>query len=331
MKTRIFLAFLSVVGLILLTGCDSSNSKKASVGSPELLTISTYSGDISSLFWVAKDQGYFSEHGVNVDFRIKESGLAAFGDMLAGNADLATTAEFVLASQIAELQDTRILAVVAQIDNVRLVARRDRGITKLADIRNKRIGAMRNSVGEYFLDLLLVLEGIPRKEVQLVDLQPSDQVQAIAKGNIDAAVVWEPFPLQMEKKLGANAVSWPAQSGQNYYWLLVARKETVTKRSHAIRCVLAALAEADEFVRNHRENAERIVASQLGSDHIPDVWEKTGLKMELSRPFVLAMEAEIRWMNSRHGAQTFRMPDLVDFIDFEALESLNPEKVKILH
>lgn len=331
MKTRILLTVSFVLGLVALTGCDSSKSKEVSVGSPEPLTISTYSGDISSLFWVARDQGYFSEHGVNVDFRIQESGLAAFRDLLAGNADLATTAEFVLARHVAELQDIRILALVAQIDNVRLVARRDRGITRLADLRNKRIGLARNSVGEYFLHLLLVLEEIPLKEVQMVDLQPSDQVQAIAKGDIDAAVVWEPFPLQMEQELGANAVAWTAQSGQDYYWLLVGRDETVRKRSRAICGVLAALAAADEFIRNHRDDAERIVASQLGSDHIPDIWEKPGLKIELSRPFVLAMEAEMRWMNSRNGAQTFRMPDLVDFIHFEALESVNPEKVKMLH
>ncbi len=312
----------------MLTACDSSKPK--AVDSLENLTIGTYSGDLSALFWIAKARGYFAEHGVNVQLKTHESGLASFTDLLAGQVDLATVTEFVFARQVLERPDLRILSVVGETDNLKLVARRDRGVAQVPDLKNKRIGLVRNSVAEYHLHLFLMLHQVSLQGIQTVNLTPSEQVKAITQGDIDAAIVWEPFARQMQNELGKNAVSWPAQSGQDFYWLLVGTAETLTKRSSAIRSVLAALASAEDFMENQADEAKRIVASQIGSSHMPEFWETSHFTLTLSRPFVLAMEAELRWMNSIQGVQGFKVPDFVDYIHFEALESVNPEKVKTL-
>jgi ABC-type nitrate/sulfonate/bicarbonate transport system substrate-binding protein len=164
-----------------------------------------------------------------------------------------------------------------------------------------------------------------------VDLPPSEEVKAITQGDIDAAIVWEPFARQMQEGLGQNAISWPAQSGQDFYWLLVGSENTVSKKSSAIRAVLAALASAEDLVKNEPNEAKRIVAKQVGSNHMPELWETSGFTLSLSRPVILAMEAELTWMNTKQGVHGLKVPDLVDYIHFEALESVNPEKVKTLH
>ena len=201
MKIRILLALLSVIGLVVLTACDSSKPK--SVGSPENVTISTYAGDHSALLWIAKDRGYFSEHGVNVEIETQESGPASLRDLLAGKVDLAAFAEFVFVRHIFEHPEIRTLAVVAQLDNyVQLVARKDHGITGVSELRNKRIGLVRNSAADYFLHIFLKLHQIPYQDIKVVDLPPSEQVKAIILGDIDAAIVWKPFCQQMENELG---------------------------------------------------------------------------------------------------------------------------------
>jgi ABC-type nitrate/sulfonate/bicarbonate transport system substrate-binding protein len=320
---------ISALVLVVLTACDSSKPK--AVGSTEKLTIGTYSGDLSALFWIAKDRGYFAEHGVNVQFKTRESGLASLTDLLAGQVDLATISEFVFASHVLDRPDLRILSVVGQIDHVRLVARKDRGVTQVSDLKDKRIGLVRNSIAEYHLHLFLMLHQVSLEGIQTVDLSPTDEVKAITRGDIDAAIVWEPFAREMQNELGNNAVSWSAQSGQDYYWLLIGTDETLRKRSSAIRSVMAALAAAEDFMRNQPDEAKRIVASQIGSNHMPELWEASHFTLTLSRPFVLAMEAELYWINSSQGVQGFKVPDFVDYIDFEPLESVNPEKVKTLH
>jgi ABC-type nitrate/sulfonate/bicarbonate transport system substrate-binding protein len=329
-KIRILLAFLSAVGLVALTGCDSPKSKTAPIGSTENLVIGTYSGDLSALFWIAKDRGYFSDQGVNVELRTQESGLASLAELLTGKVDLATMTEFVFARQVLEHPELRMLSVVGQTDNTKLVARKDRGVTRISDLKNKRIGLVRDSIADYHLHLFLLLHKISGQDVQIEDLPPSEEVKAVIRGDIDAALVWEPFAGQMLEGLGKNAVSWSAQSGQDYYWLLVGADGTVRKRTSAIRGVLAALALAEDFVKNRRDEAKRIVASRIGSNHMPELWETSEFTLTLSRPVILAMEAELAWMNAGQRIQKFKAPDLVNYIHFEALESVNPEKTKTL-
>jgi len=328
---KILLFTLSALAIIVPAGCDFSKTKTTSGGSPESLTIGTYSGDLSALFWIAKDREFFSKQGANVQLKTHESGLESLVELLAGRVELATITEFVFASNISKHPELRILSVVGQTDTLKVVARKDHGIEQISDLKAKRIGLMRNTVADYCFHVLMTLRRIPYEDGQIMDLPPSEQVKAITKGDIDAAVVWEPFPRQMRTELGANAISWSAQSGQDFYWLLIGTDNTLKKRSSEIRRVLAALALAEDFVKDQRDEAKRIVASQVGSNHMPELWQTSRFELSLGRPFVVAMEAEIRWMNYKQQIQQFKMPDLLDFISFDALNSVRPDKIQMLH
>jgi len=318
--------------MIVLGGCDSGGSKSGSAKSAEAVTISTYKGDHSALLYIAKDREYFAEHGLEVQIQTQESGPASLRDLLAGKVDLAAFADFVFVSHILEHPEIRILAVVAQLDNIiRLVARKDRGITEISDLKGKRIGLVRNTSADYYLHMMMMFQKISNQDVQVVNLSPSEQMKAIMGGDIDAAVVWQPFARQMENELGKTAISWPAQSGQDFYWILVGIDDKLKKRAPAIRGVMAALAAADDFATNQSDQAKKIMASQVGPGHWPEIWEKNRFSLGLNRPFILAMEAQLRWIKDRQGDQGFKMPDFLDFIYFDALKSVKPEKIKIIH
>ncbi|AFM26152.1 ABC transporter substrate-binding protein [Desulfomonile tiedjei] len=327
----ILLLFLSVISLACLYGCDASQPNTKAADATEKLVISTYPGDHSALLWIAEKQGYFSARGVDVRLEIEESGLASLRQVFAGKAGLATVSEFVFVSNISEHPELRVLSAIGQTRDVRLVARKDHDITEISDLRNKRIGVVRSTVADYFFHLFLMFHRIPRQEIHIVDLTPSEQIKAIAKGEIDAAVTWANFAKEMENTLGDKMISWPAQSEQDYYWLLVGTNSTLERQSSEIKKILSALDAADDFLHNHRDEALRILVSKLGPHHIPEVWENSSFDLSLSRPFVLAMEAELRWMKSSQGVQEFEMPDLLDFIHFGVLQSVRPEKVQMLH
>lgn len=328
-QPRIVAIFLGLIVLAFSTGCESSKEKPKPLGSPKELSISTYSGDQSALIWIAKDRGYFSKQGVNVRLETRNSGVASFRDLLEGKIDLATVAEYVFVSDIVERPDLCILAVIAQVDNIELVGRRDRGITQISDIRNKRIGIVRNSAADYFFHILLMFQQIEEKDVRIVDLDPAQQVEQITRGDIDAAVVWSPFPGQIKAALGNKAVSWSVQNGQDFYWLLVCTRDTLRKKPSAIRSTLAALAMADNLIKSDRHAAKAIVASQIGVRHFPESWEADEFKLVLKRPLILAMEAEFTWMNDQLGNRGVKMPNMLDFIHFDALHAVNPERVRM--
>jgi NitT/TauT family transport system substrate-binding protein len=331
MKIRILLAFLSAFGLIICVGCDHSKSKTLSGESQQTLILSTYAGDLSSLIWVAEDRGYFTEHGLKIDLKFSESGLQAAKDLLSGKADLTTASEFIAARYFIERPDLRIIASLCESDNLRLVARRDRGITQFSDLKGKRIGVLCGSNAEFFLDLLTALENIPPQDLRKVDLYPSELVSAISKGDVDAGVVWEPFATEATNNLGTNALNWSAQSGQSYYWLLLGTEETIKKRSHAIHDFVSSLVKAEEFIKNHRDEAKGIIVRKLGPNHMETVWKEMQSTVGLDHPLVLTMEAEMRWMFPDLQTRQSDMPDLLNFIYFDALNSVQPGRIKIVH
>lgn len=332
-KKTLGLLIISVLAfsLFALNACDSSKSKTPSGESLESITLGTYKGDLSSLIWIAEDRGYFAEHGLKVNINWYESGVTAMKDLLAGKVDFATASEFVVARHIVKGDDLRIIASLCKkTDDLKVVARRDRGITQISDIRHKRVGITYRSNAEFFLDLLLTIHNIPLDQVQRVNLLPSDQVMAIPKGELDAAVVWEPFATSMANELGSNAVIFPAQSAQGYYWLLLGTEDRLKKRHRAVQNLMLSLISADEFLKKHRDEARKIVARKLGFNDLPG-WESTDFDVSIDRSLTLAMEAQIRWMDPSLVKRPSETPNLLKFIYFDALKSAQPQRIKMTH
>ncbi len=329
-KIRIIIAFLSAVGLFALIGCDSSKPKISSAEPEQCLVLGTYEGYLSSLVWIAEKQGYFAKQGLRVDIKVSGSGLAAVKDLLAGEVDIATAADFVAADSALRQSPVRIISSLCQADAIRLVARKDHGITQISDLRNKRVGVLNGTVGEFFLDLMLVVQNIPSDEVRKLNLSPLDQVKAILKGEVDAVVLWDPFVSSICNELGANAFNESAQSGQSYYFVLLGTEDLVKKRPHAVQGFVSSLISAEEFLKNHRNEAKMIVAEKLGLKNLSSLWAKTSFEVCLDHPLILTMEAQMRWINPCINADPSEMPNLLKFIYFDALRSVRPERIKML-
>ncbi len=333
MKIRIILLLLSVIILVVLTGCDSSKPKTSGQSMESLTLGFPEPDDLGSLIWVAEHHGFFSERGVKIDIKRYESGLAAVKDLLAGKLDLAIATDFVAARHILERSDIRLICSMCEIDgdSLNLAARKDHGITQLSDIRNKRIGLTRGSISDFALDLLLVLENIPAREIERVDLSAPEQVKAISEGKVDAVVVWEPFYSRVCNELGANLFSCSTQGVQNYYWLLLSTPQSISKRSHAINSFVAALVSAGEVIKNRREDCKRMVAQKLGERHFDYAWDGTQFTVGLDDSLDLLLKAEMRWMRPDVKTKDPAVLDILPYIYFDALKSVQPEKIKILH
>ena len=331
MKIRILLAVLFVVGLAALTGCDSPKSKMPPDAQVESLTLGTSEIVLSSLIWVAKAKGYFVEQHLDIDFRLYESGHLAIRDLLAGKLDLATASEFAAVRHGLERADFRIISILSQAQDQQLVARKDRGITQLSDLRNKRVGVAQNTSAEYYLHLLLILEKIQSEDIQVVNLLPSEQITALTKGDVDAVMVWEPFATMAKQELGSNAVSWEGQSGQDEYWLIFSTAGVIEKKSRALRRFLAALSKAEDFIKNNDIEAMGIMQKQLESPNLAAAWRNNRFGLGLHRPLILKMEAELEWVKSGPNARQSDIPDLNDFVYFDALNSVEPARIKLLH
>ena len=332
-SSRINSLIIIGITLILLTAAIwlvQTHSQKLAVP-VEKITLGTLASELSSLIWVAKNKGYFAEQGLDVDIKLYESGLDAFNDMMAGKVEFATADEFVAVRHILEGSDFRIIASIDEAGDVKVVSRKDHGITKVTDLKGKRIGLVQGTIAEVYLDLLLLLQGISPQDVQTVNLSPSEQLRSITKGEVDAVIIWEPPATKVKNELGSNAMVWDGFGGQEYYWLLLAKNETIKRRPLAVQRLLRALISAENFILMKTSDAQSIVAQHSGSQGIQSLPNDHVFSSNLDRPLIVAMEAQARWVKSKSPGGQSDFPDFLDFIYFDALEAVKPEGVRIIH
>lgn len=151
------------------------------------------------------------EHGSVMALWGKASDLASLTS--AGQADIATNSETQALRGSVANPDLRFIFTVAECP-YRIVARRSSGISKLADLRGKRMGTQLESSGEFFLDAMLGTVGLGVQDVTLVpfmahtDKPISLLPEQLRSGKIDAVALWEPQVQRAKLAIGDDAIEF---------------------------------------------------------------------------------------------------------------------------
>jgi len=138
--------------------------------------------------------GHLEKHGIKFEEFAVPSGNLTMQQMVARQVDLGTYA----GPSLIIGHDKGGLAGIAVIEHVgktaAVIARKDLGITKLEDLRGKRIGnQVGSSIGNIFTDQIAPSAGLKKGDYQEVRMNVNDMVAALAAKTIDAAVPVEPY------------------------------------------------------------------------------------------------------------------------------------------
>jgi NitT/TauT family transport system substrate-binding protein len=299
---------------------------------PQKITIGSNIIGMNALLYIAKNQGYDQEQDLEITIQPFEAGRDAVRELRAGRLDLACCSEFVLVNEVfAGSGNLRCLAVLSSGDIHSLIARRDKAISRPADLKGKTIGVPKATSGEFFLGRFLSFNNIAPEEVTLVDLNPFDLAGALAAGRVDAVLAWEPLGYDIIKQVGNNAIEWPAQEGQDFYWLLVSRKDVIKNKRPDLEKLLRALFQAAKFAQEQPEAAMAIIAqwtkvplADLQAGKYPKRY-----KLFLDQGLLLAMEDQARWMIRNHLTGQTRVPNYLGYMQVGALYQVNPQAVRL--
>lgn len=298
----------------------------------EKITLAVYAGAYGFLPYIAEEFGFFEKNGVEVVFKEYNLGLEAAQALLRGEADIATAADFVLVSYYSDNPDLRTLASIAQSNTDEILARRDRGIRVPKDIKGKKIGVTPKTKGEFFLGRFLTYNGLVLQDVQTVPLSPKEIVEAISSGSIDAASVWEPNVYEAKKRMGDGLISWPGQSGQEFFYLCLAKEKWIQTHSEAVHAFLKALVEAEEFTEREGQKVRKFIGERLHYDpsFVDTIWPKNKFLVELPQALLIAMEDGARWRIDNKLTERTELPNFLEAIYFEGLEGVKPAAVTII-
>jgi len=326
------LLFCITYSALFILGCTTQQTPSHS-GPPTKMIIGIYRGELTTVLYMAEQSGYLKQMGIDAELRDFESGAAAVAALNEGRVDLATGADFVFASNIARHPDLRAVASINSADNVQIVARRDRGIHKITDIKGKRIAVTLTTPGEYFLGKQLSYLRLKQDDVTMVNMPPTTAEKEMAAGSVDAAIFWNPVARRIRESLGSNGTSWPAQAGSRFHMLLISRDSFIKKEAPAMVRLMKALHMAEKAIESDPAAARRHIAKRIGMPeaYLADVWGDNRFRVSLDRSLLLALEDESRWITRSQGTAGQKPLNYLDYIYFEALESTHPDSVTIIH
>ena len=321
-----------IFAVLLLTIFGSwSCSKGDYAGKVETITIGVPPLEQNALLYVADHEKFFVGNGLNIVIKDYDSGVTSINGMLKGEVDIAEAAEFPFVRSILQKEKICIIACNDKFENDYIVGRKDRGITKISDLKGKRIGVALKTINEFYLGRFLALNGLNIRDVALVDLPPAQYVKAIAGSDVDAIIAWQPY-IQAIKKQVNGIVVWPAQSSQAAYGVLVCSSEWVKQHIDTVKRLLKSLREAEDYLVHHPDEAKEIVRKRLNYDnsYLASIWPQHHFSLSLDQTLIVAMKDEAQWMINSNLTSEKVIPDFVNYIYIDGLKAVKPEAVNII-
>jgi NitT/TauT family transport system substrate-binding protein len=140
---------------------------------------------------VAIDKGYFKEQGLNVEYQVILNSSDRLASVDAGSSAFSNLGRSSVIPAMAR-GDANFYYFYNFDDSPGIEGCWARsGATSLKDLRGKKIAA--NTSAEITLNGLLEVQGMTAKDIQYLNLGPTEMAPALAKGDVDAACVWQPL------------------------------------------------------------------------------------------------------------------------------------------
>ncbi len=143
---------------------------------------------------VGLKRDFFAAEGVKVESKRFASGTDARNAMIAGSVDVATIGmtPFVLGTSLGNMVGVATVCYAGRTGAV--MAKANSGITKVADLKGKKIASQVGStLDNVFKKRIAPESGLQAGDYSIVNVQFSDQVAALAAGSVDAFLGLEPF------------------------------------------------------------------------------------------------------------------------------------------
>ena len=112
---KIVVAGIAVISALVMVGSGQwpfPNSETTDSGNPEHVIIGNSPVEGSSLIYIAEDQGYFAENGLNVTIQDYDTGRANVDGMKKGNADISVSSEYPIVTEAFKKENISVIGII---------------------------------------------------------------------------------------------------------------------------------------------------------------------------------------------------------------------------
>ncbi len=257
-----------------------------------------------------------------------------------GAADLATNAETQLLRESVTNPDLRIIMTVSE-SFYRLVARRSAGISKLSDLKGKRVLLPRQTSAHYYFVAMLRSVGLDEDDVTFVSQAPRTPApagqaapaaprsrfglaEALARGDADVIATFEPEPEVAMHLLGSDGIVLQDRKVYREAFNLNARAQDLAdpEKRRAIVRFVRAVADASKLLEKNPDPYLPHISSVLGftGEQIRWGWPETRFPVHIIPDMLDVLEAEEQWLAKGANRPARSRAELAKFIDRSVVE-----------
>jgi ABC-type nitrate/sulfonate/bicarbonate transport system substrate-binding protein len=250
---------------------------------------------------IALERGFFEKHGLDVTIaRPYATGVDALNALTAGESEIVQVGVPMIG---AVLRGMDLVALGNYSGNatklgsdatMAIMAGKDAGIAKgdIKALKGKKIATSFGTINHLYILAVLEKAGLAPTDVTLVNTPPPEMTVALLAKGVDAFSGWDPWPIVASKDVAGSVEVIRGGDVISYLGYNVALRPWVQKNGETIEKFLAAVSEADKWMRANPKQA-----AQVATRWIP------GLKQDIAEA---AMEFNIQQADRRLSANNFR-------------------------
>ena len=209
--------------------------------------------------YLAQEKGFFKEAGIETKLSVI-AGLAERNSALkSGRIDaLAAPVDYFVSSAGNRLVTEIVMAIDESVGGDGIIAKKS--IKNFQDLRGKKIAFQRGLPSEFFLRALLQKNGMSLTDLKETDMETALAGAAFIKGEVDAAVVWEPW-LSRASEQGKGYVLASTKEYPNLIVDCLAFNQKVVEQSpEDVQKIVNAVLKAIAYWEKNPQEANKIMA-----------------------------------------------------------------------
>ena len=137
-----------------------------------------------------------------------------------------------------------------------------------ADMKGKKVGVLLGSTSEFFTKLYLTKGGLSTSDIDMVNLRPAEMVTGLARGDIDAFVIWQPFGWRALAAVKDAHILTTAKGYFEEWEAITTTKDYAAKHGAELTAFLRGLDAAGKWIPNNLDEAAKIVAAEIRFDDV---------------------------------------------------------------
>jgi len=130
------------------------------------------------------------------------------------------------------------------------------GMASMTDLRGKRVAVESGALGAFVLSRALTLNGMQASDVTVVQMESNEQPGAFEKGQVDAAVTFDPYRTQMLKH-GATTLFDSTRIPGEIVDLIAVRQSVLDRNPKTTQALLSGWFKAIDYLQRDPTDAAR--------------------------------------------------------------------------